>query len=119
MNALLGLALGAAGSSIDLVEALPDFRRDALAKVDLPGAVELDEHDRLHGRALGGDPNSGYAVLHRDLELLFGGDELTEYEPAQCLIMLALPIGEATSKQIGLQELETLARSEAPTRLFL
>ena len=112
-------ALGATRAPVYLVEALADSRGHALPQVDLPGAVLLDDDDRLHLGLLRRDAHSSKIILDVDLELVFGGNELSEDEASERLIVLSLPIGEASAKELRVAKLETLSGRKAAARFDL
>ncbi len=72
----------------------------------------LDEDDRLNLGILGRDLHFRDIGVHRNLEILFRGNELTKDEAAERLIVLTLPVGEARTKELAVDELETLSRLE-------
>jgi hypothetical protein len=86
------LALGFAGPAIDLVQALADLGGDALAEVDLPRSVLVDENDRLELVRRGRSAHAGSFTFDGDPELVLSGYELSEHESAKRLVVLSLPV---------------------------
>ncbi len=115
----MSAAFGATRPSIYFVEALANFGGDTSSKIDLPCLVPLHEDDRLHLRRLGCDLDVGDVALDLDLHVLLGGDELTEDEATEGLIVLALPIGKAALEERRVEELEPLARLQPTAGFFL
>ena len=72
----------------------------------------LDEDDRLDLGIVGSDFHFCDIGVHGNLEILFRSNELPEDEATECLIVLALPVGEASTKELAVDELEALSRLE-------
>lgn len=58
-------------------------------------------------------------LFDRDVELVLAGNELAKHEATEGMIVITLPIGKTTSKEIWIEQLETLAGLQPTSRLLL
>ena len=79
----------------------------------------LDENDRLDLRIVGSDLYLCDVGVDGNFEIRFRSNELPKDEAPEGLIVLALPVGEAASKELRVDELETLSRLKASACFLL